>query len=150
MLTAKACIVFTTGLEDKVPSISSQLAADGFDVCVAAADQETVEAAQAGGALIPEDVKSCISSAEICIFLIPTLEVECVIAAAGYAGKLGKKIIAVAEEVNSLPQVFDDMATCVVSIGSKSLQGALRGEVVWESPTDNVDGKRNIHRVKCQ
>jgi hypothetical protein len=150
MFNAKACIVFTVGLEKEVSPISTQLSAKGYNVCVAAADQEIVEAAQAGASCIPDAVKNCISDAEICVFLIPRQDAESVEIAAGFAGSMGKQIVAVAEDIDSLPQVFDDFAKSVVVVGSPKLGNALQGESVWERPTGSSDGKRIIHRVKCQ
>ncbi|MCV4261429.1 hypothetical protein [Pseudomonas capsici] len=150
MSNAKACIVFTIGLEKEVPAISTQLSDEGFNVCTAAADQDIVEAAQSGSLSIPEAVKSCIDNAEICIFLIPKEESEGTMTAAGYAGNLGNKIVAVVEDINSLPQIFDDLATSVVCIGSPQLPDALKGKSVWESPNGSEAGKRKIDRVRCQ
>ena len=150
MSNPKACIVFTVGLEKEILPISTQLSANGFTVCVAAADQEIVESAQAGASCVPDAVKNCISDAEICIFLIPRQYAESVEIAAGFAGRIGKKIIAVAEDINSLPQIFDDLAKSAVAVGSPKLNNALRGESAWEPTTDFSDGKRIINRVKCQ
>ena len=150
MSNAKACLVFTRGLESKVPEISGKLVEEGFDVCIAVADQEVVEAAQLGSISVPEDVKACILNASICIFLIPEKNSECVQAAAGYAGSSGKKIIAVIEDIDCLPQIFDDLATSVVCVDSPQLPDVLKGKSVWESSNGSADGTRVIPRIRCQ
>lgn len=150
MLRAKACIVFSVGLEEEVSPILAQLSGKGYDVCVAAAEQQVVAAAQGGSTQIPDEVKNCIINAEICVFLIPKQNTACVTNAGSYAGGLGKRIVAVIEDVGSLPQIFDDLATSVVVLDSPKLSAALQGELVWEVPSASGDGKRNIHRVKCQ
>lgn len=150
MLNRKACLVFTFGLEKEVPSITAQLKEEGFNVCAVSADQEVVEAAQAGSVSVPETVRSCIENADICVFLIPHQESVDVISAAGYAGIGGNKIIAVVENVHALPQIFDDIAFSVVCVGSPGLADALKGKKVWEIPNESADGKREIARIKCQ
>lgn len=150
MPKAKACVVFTVGLDRKVPSISEKLANEGYDVCTASAEQEVVEAAKAGSLDIPDAVKNCIDNAAICVFLIPQENSEGLSNAAGYAGRTGKKIVAVLENLNTLPQIFDDLASAVVGLGSSQLTKAIQGEQIWESPAGSSDGPRNIRRVRCQ
>lgn len=150
MLNKKACLVFTFGLEKEVPQITAQLAHEGFNVCTVPADQEVVEAAQAGSLSIPETVRACIENANVCVFLIPRQESVDLVNAAGFASSLGNKIIAVAENVHTLPQIFDDVAFSVVCIGSPRLVDAIKGKKVWESANGSADGKREIHRIKCQ
>ncbi|MFJ3427888.1 hypothetical protein [Pseudomonas fragi] len=150
MSNAKACLVFARGLESKVLEISAQLVEEGFDVCTASADREVVEAAKLGSINVPEDIKACIDNASICIFLISEQNSEHVQAAAGYAGISGKKIIAVIEDVDYLPQVFDELATSVVCVDSPQLPDVLKGKSVWESSNGSADGKRVIPRIRCQ
>ncbi|WP_459207496.1 hypothetical protein ACSMEV_04960 [Pseudomonas sp. MLB6B] len=150
MSNAKACVVFTTGLENEASQIFSQLTAEGFKVCTAGADQEIVEAAQSGGASLPEAVKNCIDSAAICVFLIPKEDHDGLTAAAGYAGGSGKAIVAVVEDINFIPQIFDDLASSIVCVGSPQLADVIKGKPVWESPNGSADGKRVIPRIKCQ
>lgn len=150
MSNAKACVVFTTGLEKEVLQIVSQLADEGFKVCTAGADQEIVEAAQSGRLSLPEAVKNCIDSAAICVFLIPKENPEGLMAAAGYAGGSGKTIVAVVEDIKSIPQIFDDLASSIVCVGSPQLVDVIKGKPVWESPNGSADGKRVIPRIKCQ
>lgn len=150
MSNAKACVVFTTGLEAEVPKISAQLAEEGFKVCTAGADQDIVEAAQSGSLSLPEAVKNCIDSAVICVFLVPKEHSENLLAAAGYASCSGKTIVAVVEDTESCPQIFDDLASSIVCVGSPQLTDAIKGKPVWESPNGSSDGKRVIPRIKCQ
>lgn len=150
MLNRKACLVFTFGLEKEVPPITAQLTEEGFNVCTASADQEVVEAAQAGSRSVPEAVRSCIENAQICVFLIPNQESVDVINAAGYACSQGNRIIAVVENIHALPQIFDDIAFSVVCIGSPGVADAFKGRKVWETPNGSADGKREIQRIKCQ
>ena len=149
MSSQKACVVFTTGMDAEAQSVSQQLFEEGFDVCTAEAEQEVVEAAQAAGA-IPEEIKSCIDNAAICIFLIPEEGSDCLTAAAGHAGASGKKIVAVAENVESLPQIFDDIASSVLTIDSPQLKDVIHGKQVWEQADGSPSPKRDINRVKCQ
>lgn len=150
MNNRKACIVFAFELEEKAKSISKQLSEEGFNVCAAATNQEVVKDAKAGSSDIPEEVKSCIEGAEICVFLIPKQDSTEILGAANYAGSSGKKIVAVLEDLDYLPQIFDDIAISTVHIESPKLTDALKGKSIWECPTGPEDGKRKISRVKCQ
>lgn len=150
MSIKKACVVFTVGLESEVPSVADQLANQGFAVCSASADQEIVEAAQKGSTSLPDEVKNCIDNAAICVFLVPQKDAEPVVAAAGYAGRSGKKIVAVCEDPSTLPQVFDDLASSVVHVDNPRLADAIQGNTVWDGPTGPDGAKRSISRVKCQ
>lgn len=149
MNSQKACVVFTTGMDAEAQSISQQLAGEGFDICTAKADQEVVQAAQTAG-VIPEEIKSCIENAAICIFLIPEEGHEPLTAAAGHAGASGKRIVAVAENVESLPQIFDDIASSVIAIESPQLKDVIQGKRVWARADGATSLKRDINRVKCQ
>lgn len=150
MPNEKACVVFTNGLEKEMRSVSDELSDNGFNICVAAADEEMVKAAQAGAIELTDSVKNCIANAKICVFLIPKNQAECIVMAAQYAGSSGKTMIAIAEDANFLPSIFDDLAKAVLIIGSKNLSNALQGESIWEIPNSSPDGKRQISRVKCQ
>lgn len=150
MPNAKACVVFTVGLEAEVPPVLDQLASQGFDICTASADQETVEAAQAGSTGLPDAIKGCIDNAVVCVFLIPETVPESLIAAAGYAGSSGNRIVAVCEDVTALPKVFDELATSVVQVNSPKLPEAIQGDTVWEAPNGSAGAKRSITRIKCQ
>lgn len=150
MNNPKACIVFAFELEEKARSISKNLSEDGFDVCIVATERELVKNAKAGNTDIPDEIKSCISGAETCIFLVPKQESEGILGAAGYAGAAGKKIVAVLEDLSVLPQILDDLAVSTVQMESPKLDEALKGKIIWECPIGNNDGKREISRVKCQ
>ncbi|MNJ43412.1 hypothetical protein D3C76_328360 [compost metagenome] len=149
MNSGNACIVFTTGLEPKAQAVCQQLNAHGFNVCMAAAEQEEVEAAQAAQP-VSEEVQSCIDNAVISIFLIPEEGYECLEGAAGHAVTCGKTIVAIAENVASLPQVFDDHASSVLTIASTRLSDVIQGTQVWERAEGNPSTERKINRVKCQ
>ncbi|SFY08208.1 hypothetical protein SAMN03159390_03708 [Pseudomonas sp. NFACC49-2] len=144
----KACVVFATGMDAEVKSVSEQLAEEGFDVCTAEADREIVEAAQSGS--VPEEIKSCIDNAVICIFLIPEEGNECLTDAAGHAGTSGKRIVAVAQNVESLPQIFDDLASSVLIVDSPRLRDVILGEQIWERADGSLGPKRKIKRIECQ
>ncbi|AXP01493.1 hypothetical protein DZG01_00260 [Pseudomonas fluorescens] len=144
----KACVVFAIGMDAEAKSVSEQLAEEGFDVCMAEADREIVEAAQAG--VVPEEIKSCIDNAVICIFLIPENENECLTGAAGHAGASGKRIVAVAQNVESLPQIFDDLASSVLIVDSPRLRDVIKGQKVWERADGSSGPKRKIKRIECQ
>jgi len=148
MSNKKACIVFTSGMDTEATSVSAHLAEEGFDVCTAEADQETVEAAQAGA--VPDEIKSCIDNAVICIFLIPEEDHECLTGAVGHAGASGKRIVAVAENVESLPQIFDDLASSVLRVDSPKLKDVIQGQDVWERIDGSSPPKRVIKRIECQ
>ncbi|MFP6831726.1 MAG: hypothetical protein VB998_07720 [Pseudomonas sp.] len=148
MSNKKACIVFTSGMETEAKSVSAQLGEEGFDVCTAEADQDTVEAAQAGA--VPDEIKSCIDNAVICIFLIPEEGHECLTGAVGHAGASGKRIVAVAEDVESLPQIFDDLASSVLTVDSPKLKDVIQGQQVWERADGSSPPKRVIKRIECQ
>lgn len=146
----KACVVYTEGLKGAVPVVTEELIKKGFDVCVSAADLEVAEAAQAGHLEeVNREVRECIANAEICIFLIPQKAPECITGAAECARASGGKIIAVVEDVKSIPQIFDEIATAIVCVGSPQLPEALDGEEVWEAPKESPEG-RKITRIKCQ
>ncbi|MCZ8408436.1 hypothetical protein SB816_04460 [Achromobacter sp. SIMBA_011] len=146
----KACVVYTEGLKGAVPTVTEELQKKGFDVCLSAADLEIAEAAQAGHLEnVNAEVKECIANAEICIFLIPQKAPESITGAAECARASGGKIIAVVEDVKSIPQIFDELATALVCVGSPQLPEALGGEEIWEAPKQSPEG-RKIARVKCQ
>jgi len=146
----KACVVYTEGLKEAVPIVTEELQKKGFDVCVSAADLEIAEAAQAGNLEeVSVEVKECIANAEICIFLIPQKAPKSITAAAECARASGGKIVAVVEDIKSIPQIFDELATAVVCVGSPQLPDALGGEEVWEAPMESPEG-RKITRIKCQ
>lgn len=149
MSNDKACIVFTTGLDQKAQKVSQQLNERGFDVCMAEAEQEEVEAAQAAQP-VSEEIQSCIDNAVISIFLIPEEGYECLEGAAGHAVACGKTIVAIAENVESLPQVFDDHASSVLTIDSLRLSDVIQGNQVWERADGSPSAERKIDRVKCQ
>lgn len=149
MNNEKACIVFTIGMQAEAQSIIHQLSEEGFDVCTAVAEQQIVEAAQAEGP-VPDHIKSCIDNAAICFFLIPELGHECLAAAAGHAGASGRNIVAVAENVDALPEIFDDIAGSVLNIDSPQLKQVMEGKRVWERPDGSPRPTRDIDRVKCQ
>ena len=149
MSSDNACIVFTTGLESKAQAVSQQLNQQGFNVCMTEADQEEVEAAQAAE-LVSEEIQSCIDNAVISIFLIPEEGHECLQGAAEYAAASGTTIVAIAEDVESLPQVFDDHAHSVLTINSSRLDDVIHGEQVWERADGSPREERKIDRIKCQ
>ncbi|MEE4675859.1 hypothetical protein V2K57_15880 [Pseudomonas alliivorans] len=149
MSSGKACIVFTDGLEPKAQSVSQQLNEQGYEVCMAEAEQEQVEAAQAGHA-VPAEIQSCIDNATISIFLIPEEDYGCLVGAAEHAAARGKNIVVIAENVEELPQVFDDHATSVLTIDSPRLSDVIQGEQVWERADGSPAPEREINRVKCQ
>jgi len=148
MSNGKACVVFTTGMNTEAQSVSEQLAHEGFEVCTAEADQEVVEAAQAGA--VPDEIRSCIDNAVICVFLIPEKGHECLTGAAGHAGMSGKRIVAVAQNVESLPQIFDDIASSVLNVNSPNLAEVIQGQEVWERADGSASPKRKIKRIECQ
>lgn len=148
MSNGKACVVFTIGMDTEAQSVSEQLAHEGFEVCTAEADQEIVEAAQAGA--VPDEIKSCIDNAVICIFLIPEEGHECLTGAAGHAGASGKRIVAVAQNVESLPQIFDDIASSVLNVNSPHLAEVIQGQEVWERADGSASPRRKIKRIDCQ
>lgn len=145
----KACIVFTTGLEQKAQAISQQLDERGFDVCMTGAEQPEVEAAQAEQT-VSDEIQSCINNAAISIFLIPEEGYECLEGAAEHAAACGTRIVAIAENVESLPQIFDDHAHSVLTVDSSQLDGVIGGESVWERADGGPRDERKIDRVKCQ
>lgn len=149
MSSKKACIVYTKGLESKARAVSQELNQKGFNVCMAEAEQDEVEAAQAGES-VPEHIQACIDNSVICVFLIPEQGYGCLQGAAGYAAAAGKLIVAIAENVASLPQVFDDHATSVLTIDSSRLSEVIQGEQVWERADGSPSPERKIKRVKCQ
>ncbi|MGY3170777.1 hypothetical protein ACVWYU_000150 [Pseudomonas sp. TE12234] len=149
MSSDKACIVFTIGLESKAQAVSQQLNEQGFGVCMAEAEQEEVEAAQAAQP-VSEEIQSCIDNAVISIFLIPEEGYGCLQGAAEHAAASGKTMVAIAENVESLPQVFDDHATSVLTFDSPRLSDVIQGEQVWERADGSPSTEREIDRVKCQ
>ncbi|WPN29889.1 hypothetical protein QMK54_29550 [Pseudomonas sp. P5_109] len=149
MSSDKACIVFTTGLESKAQAVSQQLNEQGFDVCMAEAEQEEVEAAQAAQP-VSKEIQSCIDNAVISIFLIPEEGYGGLQRAAEHAAASGKTMVAIAENVESLPQVFDDHATSVLTFDSPRLSDVIQGEHVWERADGSPSTEREIDRVKCQ
>ncbi|MCK9747112.1 hypothetical protein LT699_10955 [Pseudomonas syringae pv. syringae] len=149
MSIGTACIVFTTGLDQKAQDISQQLIARGFNVCMAEAGKEEVEAAQTAQP-VSEGVQSCIDNAEISIFLIPEEGHECLLGAAQRAVACGRPIIAIAENVDLLPQVFDEHAHSVLTINSARLSDVIQGEQVWECANGSLRAERDIERVECQ
>lgn len=148
MSKEKACVVFTTGMDAEAKSVSDQLATEGFDVCTAEVDQNVVEAAQAG--TVPDEIKSCIDNAVICIFLIPEEGHECLTGAAEHAGASGNRIVAVAQNVETLPQIFDDLASAVLNVDSPRLGDVIQGQQVWERADGSFSPKRKIKRIECQ
>lgn len=149
MSSDKACVVFTTGLEPKAQAVSQQLSEQGYAVCMAEAEQEEVEAAQAAQ-LVSAEIQSCIDNAAISIFLIPEVDYGCLVGAAEHAAARGKNIVAIAENVEALPQVFDDHASSVLTIDSPRLGDVIQGEQVWERVDGSPSPERKINRVKCQ
>lgn len=149
MSSDKACIVFTVGLDQEARTVSEQLNEKGFEVCMAVAEQEEVEAAQAGQPVSTE-VQSCIDNSSISIFLVPEQEHECLEGAAGHAVACGKTIVVIAENVESLPQIFDDHANSVLTIDSPRLSAVIHGDHVWERADGTPASKRDIDRVDCQ
>jgi len=149
MNSSNACIVFTVGLELKAQEVCQELSVQGFDVCLASADQEEVEAAQTAQP-VSEEVQNCIDNAVISIFLIPEEGSGYLEGAAEYAAACGKTIVAIAENVASLPQVFDDHASSVLTIASARLSDVIQGSHVWERADGKPSIERKIDRVKCQ
>ncbi|ATH79684.1 hypothetical protein CO724_00385 [Ectopseudomonas mendocina] len=149
MSSYKACIVFTAGLDQEAQTVAEQLTEKGFEVCMTAAKQEDVEAAQ-GGQPVSEEVRSCIDNASISIFLIPEHDYECLEGAAGHAVACGKTIVVIAENVESLPQIFDDHANSVLTIGSPRLSDVIQGVHIWERADGTPASKRDIDRIVCQ
>lgn len=149
MSSDKACIVFTAGLDREARTVSERLNEKGFDVCMAVAEQEEVEAAQAGQP-VSEEVQSCIDNASISIFLVPEQDYECLEGAAGHAVACGKTIVVIAENVESLPQIFDDHANSVLKIDSPRLGDAIQGDQIWERADGTPASKRDIDRIDCQ
>ncbi|CAO3308140.1 hypothetical protein LG197_22360 [Pseudomonas asiatica] len=149
MSSDKACIVFTTGLEQKAQAVALQLNEQGFEVCMSEADQSEVEAAQAEQP-VSDEIQSCIDNAIISIFLIPEEHFECLEAAAEHAATCGTRIVAITENVELLPTVFDEHAYAVLTIGSTRLDQVISGEPVWECADGSLREQRDIVRVKCQ
>jgi hypothetical protein len=148
-MSDKACIVFTTGLEHKAQVVSQQLNERGYEVCMTRAEQPEVEAAQADQP-VSDEIQSCIDNAVISIFLIPEQGYECLEGAANHAATCGTRIVAIAEDVESLPQVFDEHAYSVLTIDSPRLDEVIGGEPVWECADGSPRGEREIDRVECQ
>ncbi|MNC65708.1 hypothetical protein D3C75_1160270 [compost metagenome] len=59
-------------------------------------------------------------------------------------------MVAIAENVELLPQVFDDHATSVLTFDSPRLSDVIQGEQVWERADGSPSTEREIDRVKCQ
>ena len=148
-MSDKACIVFTRGLEQKAQAVSQQLNERGFEVCMTGAEQPEVEAAQAEQP-VSDEIQSCIDKAVISIFLIPEEGYECLEGAAEHAATCGTRIVAIAENIETLPQIFDDHAYSVLTIDSPRLDEVIRGEPVWERADGSPRDERDIDRVKCQ
>lgn len=146
----KACVVYTDDFKEEVPAVVKGLEEEGFGVCISVADRDEAEAAEAGIIEnVNEAVKDCISNAEICVFLIPRSMPECITGAAKCAGVSGGEIVAVVEDIKSIPQIFDELATSIVCAGSPQLPEALGGKEVWEAAKQSSEG-RKIPRIKCQ
>ncbi|MBC3438179.1 hypothetical protein HU735_22420 [Pseudomonas sp. BW16M2] len=148
-MSDKACIVFTTGLEQKAQAVAQQLNDRGFEICMTGAEQPEVEAAQAEQP-VSDEIQSCIDNAVISIFLIPEEGYECVVGAAEHAAMCATRIVAIAEDIESLPQVFDEHAHSVLTIQSPRLDEVIGGESIWERADGSPREERDINRVKCQ
>lgn len=148
-MSDKACIVFTTGLEQKAQTVSQQLNERGFEVCMTGAEQPEVEAAKAEKP-VSDEIQSCIDKAVISIFLIPEDGYEHMKGAAEHAASCGTRMVVIAENVESLPQVFDDHAYSVLRIDSPRLDEVIGGLPVWERADGNPRDERDIDRVLCQ
>lgn len=148
-MSDKVCIVFTTGLEQKAQAVAQQLNDRGFEICMTGAEQPEVEAAQAEQP-VSDEIQSCIDNAVISIFLIPEEGYECLKGAAEYAATCATRIVAIAEDIESLPQIFDEYAHSVLTIQSPRLDEVIGGESIWERADGSPREERDIDRVKCQ
>ena len=146
----KACVIYTEEFKEEVSTVVKGLEEKGFAVCVSVADLDEAKSAKTGNLEdVNEEVKDCILNAEICVFLIPRTVPECITSAAKCAAGTGSRIVGVVEDLKSIPQIIDELATSIVCVGSPALPKALGGEVVWEAPKQSPDG-RKIPRIKCQ
>jgi hypothetical protein len=149
----RACLVFVAATEGGRDGVRVRLEQAGYVVCEVKADLEDAVAAREGGSNVPAALAECISSSELCIFLLPEEESSDGILgeAAGLANQLEKRFVGVvAGDRVGYPESFDDHAQSMVRQGSTRLDDAICGTEVWERPDRSPVADRPIKHVRCQ
>lgn len=149
----RACIIFVDSTRSQVAHVRSALEANGYKVSETEVCPDEATAAQSGTGQISESLRICIEGADLCIFLVPEEAgaAEQLGGGVGAGKDAGKRVIGVlVGSGTAVPQVFDDLADCIVRVDSERLPDAINGEEVWEAPDGSTPPPRKPKRVKCQ
>ena len=149
----QACLIYVNETETMVGEACTRLEAAGYTVCAVKASLEIVAAAEANSAALPKDLADCISQSELCIFLVPEQQDADGLlgAAAGEAGRLSKQMVGIiAGGRATSPSGLDDHAQAIIRQNSSSLDAAISGEEIRETPAAARAHERSFVTVKCQ
>lgn len=154
MATSKrACLIYVMATAGLRAVARVRLEAEGYEVCEVLADEDAALAAQAGDPKLPDDLKACIESAELCVFLLPADAANdgCLGAGGNFASQLGKPFIAAVDGAREvLPQAFDADAAGVVRDFGEALTDALRGDQKFKDVGGASTREVKIKVIKCQ
>ena len=149
----RACVIYVPATAGMRAAARKDLEGAGYDVCEVLVSIDTAIAAKAGDGLLSEELATCVSGSDLCLFLLPeeTSDDAGLEGAAGAADAAEKRIIGVFAGGRAVfPQVFDDNAELMVRNESPRLAEAIRGAPAWERPDGGRIPEREIKRVRCQ
>lgn len=153
MTTKKACLIYVTVTTGLKAGARARLEAEYYDVCEVLADLDDAVSAEAGEPVLSADLKACIDTADLCVFLLPEDAAGdgSIGAGSGYASELGKPFIAVVGgERTTLPEPFDADAAGIVHDAEEGLTDAIRGDTSFNKPDGSKGSPRKTDHVKCQ
>lgn len=149
----RACLVYVSATEDGRAAARAGLEKLGYSVCEVKAELDDAQAARSQEGNLPVELADCISTSDLCVFLLPEIEADDGVldVAASLANQLGKCIVGVvAGKRGEYPLGFDDHAASMVRKGSGRFDDAVCGAEIWEQPDGSLVTDRTITHIRCQ
>jgi len=149
----RACLIYVSTTAGMVQAAQARLESEGYKVCKVLADTDTATSAMAEtGSALPDKLKTCIETADLCVFLLPEAAADdgCMASGGALASELGKPFVGVVEgERVDLPESFEEDAAGIVLDCDESLSEAIRGDRSFKK-SDGTLRERTIRHLKCQ
>lgn len=147
-----ACLIYVIATKHELPRVQGELEKNGYKICAVLAAAEDVRKLRTDSDGIPERIRKCIESADLCIFLVPEEEEQDggIHGAVALAGQLGKRIIGLISGSRTIyPEGFD-VAGAIIRASSPRLTSVIQGEDTWEAVDMTAIKDRIIDHQRCQ
>lgn len=147
-----ACVIYVASTKSELPRVQVELERNGYVVCTVLAAVDTVRKLRSDEGDVPEAIRRCIESSDLCVFLVPEDEVEDggLHGAAGLASQLGKRIVGLVNGGRIVyPEAFE-VAGAIIRMSSARLASVIQGEDTWEAADSSIIKDRPIRHQRCQ